>query len=49
MPKLQNNQKNMNNNEFLIINFYPKNRKIDSKFYKFSLIFYEDVINADIT
>ena len=32
MPKLQNNQKNMNNYEFLIV-FYSKNQKFDNKLY----------------
>ena len=32
MPKLQNNHKNMNNYEFLII-FIQKNKKFDSKLY----------------
>ena len=46
MPKLQNNQKNMNNHEFLII-FVQKIESLTANL--FSIIFCDDVINASVT
>ena len=46
LPKLQSNQKNTNNCEFLII-FTQKIEILTAN--SFFIIFYDDVINADVT